>query len=97
MLPGNKYWNGLLREYYGPRAATYFKFLIESLKEGNNFQMKSWRREWIKLTNDWQNSRNAFAVESVGNAVNISRWLYNKYLLTPDIESFNQASVSHII
>nr|XP_048329041.1 alpha-N-acetylglucosaminidase-like [Ziziphus jujuba var. spinosa] len=94
---GNKYWNGLLRDYYGPRAAIYFKFLIESLKEGNNFQLKSWRREWIKLTNDWQNSRNTFAVESGGNALNISRWLYNKYLLTPDIESFNQASASHII
>lgn len=96
-LPGNKYWSGLLRDYYGPRAAIYFKFLIKSLKEGNGFQLKSWRREWIKLTNDWQSSRKVYAVESVGDTLNISRWLYNKYLLMPVIESVIEASASHII
>ncbi|KAM7471348.1 hypothetical protein LguiA_009531 [Lonicera macranthoides] len=80
---GNKYWSGLLRDYYGPRAAIYFKFLIESLEKGEGFGLKNWRREWIKLTNDWQNSRKLFPVESVGDALNISRWLYNKYLQDP--------------
>lgn len=87
MLPlyfsGNKYWSGLLRDYYGPRAAIYFKFLIESLEKGDGFGLKNWKREWIKLTNNWQNSRKLFPVESVGGALNISRWLYNKYLQDP--------------
>ncbi|GMY24880.1 alpha-N-acetylglucosaminidase-like isoform X1 [Fagus crenata] len=76
----------LLRDYdyHGPRAAIYFNFLIESLEKGHDFQLKDWRREWIKLTNDWQRSRKAFPVESTGNALNTSRWLYNKYLRSPD-------------
>ncbi|KAJ6672454.1 ALPHA-N-ACETYLGLUCOSAMINIDASE [Salix viminalis] len=77
---GNKYWSGLLKDYYGPRAAIYFNFLARSLENGHGFQLKDWRREWIKLTNNWQKSRKIFPVESNGNALNISRWLYYKYL-----------------
>ncbi|OAY83861.1 Alpha-N-acetylglucosaminidase [Ananas comosus] len=77
---GNKYWNGLLREYYGPRAAIYFKYLIESMAKGVSFPLEDWRREWISLTNKWQSSRNIFTVKATGDALNISRWLYDKYL-----------------
>lgn len=77
---GNKYWSGLLRDYYGPRAAIYFKYLIESLEEGKGFNLKAWRREWIKLTNSWQSSRNVFPLKSRGNALNVSQWLFQKYL-----------------
>ncbi|MBA0633965.1 hypothetical protein Godav_029879 [Gossypium davidsonii] len=77
---GNKYWSGLLRDYYGPRAAIYFKILIESVENGEDFKLHKWRREWIKLTNNWQSSRKLFPVKSSGNAVSISRSLYNKYL-----------------
>ncbi|KAH0704579.1 hypothetical protein KY285_018857 [Solanum tuberosum] len=77
---GNKYWSGLLRDYYGPRAAIYFKYLTESLEEGKGFDLKAWRREWIKLTNSWQSSRNVFPVKSTGNALNVSQWLFEKYL-----------------
>ncbi|XP_044484414.1 alpha-N-acetylglucosaminidase-like [Mangifera indica] len=76
---GNKYWSGLLRDYYGPRAAIYFKYLIESLENGHGFRLKEWRREWIKLTNDWQSNRNLYPVESSGDALKTSRLLYNKY------------------
>ncbi|XP_060204807.1 alpha-N-acetylglucosaminidase-like [Lycium barbarum] len=77
---GNKYWSGLLRDYYGPRAAIYFKYLIESLEEGNGFNLRAWRRDWIKLTNSWQSSRNVFPVKSTGDALNVSQWLFEKYL-----------------
>ncbi|KAH1126584.1 hypothetical protein GYH30_015538 [Glycine max] len=77
---GNKYWNGLLHDYYGPRAAIYFKYLRESLESGEDFKLRGWRREWIKLTNEWQKRRNIFPVESNGDALNTSRWLFNKYL-----------------
>ncbi|KAF6143277.1 hypothetical protein GIB67_039060 [Kingdonia uniflora] len=82
---GNKYWSGLLRDYYGPRAAIYFKYLLKSLEEGNGFQLRDWRRDWIKLTNDWQSGRNIFPVESKGDALHTSRWLYGKYLSIPEI------------
>ncbi|KAI4303870.1 hypothetical protein MLD38_039456 [Melastoma candidum] len=77
---GNKYWNGLLKDYYLPRAAIYFDNLKESLEKGHNFQLKKWRREWIKLTNNWQNSRSVFPIKSSGHALKISQQLYNKYL-----------------
>ncbi|KAK4493383.1 hypothetical protein RD792_017717 [Penstemon davidsonii] len=81
---GNKYWSGLLRGYYGPRAAVYFKFLVQSLEKGDGFRLSQWRREWIKLTNDWQSSKNVFLTKSTGNAINISRLLYDKYLKDHD-------------
>lgn len=77
---GNKYWSGLLHDYYGPRAAIYFKYLRESLEKGKDFKLIEWRKEWIKLTNEWQKSRNIFPVESKGDALITSRWLFNKYL-----------------
>ncbi|RDX83754.1 Alpha-N-acetylglucosaminidase, partial [Mucuna pruriens] len=77
---GNKYWSGLLRDYYGPRAAIYFKYLKESLERGEDFKLIEWRREWVKLTNEWQKRRNIFPTESRGDALNTSRWLFNKYL-----------------
>lgn len=81
---GNKYWSGLLRDYYGPRAAIYFKYLQESLQKGSGFDLDSWRREWVKLTNDWQKSRKTFPVKAIGNALNTSSWLYDKHLLDPE-------------
>ncbi|KAH7550411.1 hypothetical protein JRO89_XS13G0187400 [Xanthoceras sorbifolium] len=77
---GNKYWSGLLRDYYGPRAAIYFKYLIESLEKGHGFRLKDWRREWIELTNDWQSSTNLYPVKSFGDTLDTSRWLFDKYL-----------------
>ncbi|KAL5813955.1 hypothetical protein ACOSQ4_024596 [Xanthoceras sorbifolium] len=77
---GNKYWSGLLRDYYGPRAAIYFKYLIESLENGHGFRLKDWRREWIELTNDWQSSTNLYPVKSFGDTLDTSRWLFDKYL-----------------
>ncbi|KAL2253990.1 UNVERIFIED_CONTAM: Alpha-N-acetylglucosaminidase [Sesamum indicum] len=85
---GNKYWSGLLRDYYGPRAAIYFKFLIQSLESGDGFRLRQWRKEWIKLTNDWQNRSNVFPTKSTGDALNVSRRLYKKYLEEPDSHEF---------
>ncbi|XP_026423582.1 alpha-N-acetylglucosaminidase-like [Papaver somniferum] len=82
---GNKYWSGLLRDYYGPRAAIYFRCLLESLEKGQGFSLNEWRKKWIKLTNDWQNSRNIYTVKSRGDAFNTSRWIYDKYLRNNDV------------
>ncbi|KAI3985186.1 hypothetical protein MKX01_015120 [Papaver californicum] len=77
---GNKYWSGLLQDYYGPRAAIYFRYLLESLEKGQGFSLNEWRKEWVKLANDWQNGRNIYPVKSTGDALNTSRWIYDKYL-----------------
>ena len=76
----NKYWSGLLRDYYRPRAAIYFKYLILSMEKSEPFALEEWRREWISLTNNWQSDRKVFATTATGDALNISRLLYVKYL-----------------
>ncbi|XP_022135500.1 alpha-N-acetylglucosaminidase-like [Momordica charantia] len=94
---GNKYWSGLLGDYYGPRAAIYFKFLKESLENGYGFPLSNWRREWIKLTNDWQNSRKVFPVEISGDAIDTSRWLYRKYMQILESYDHNESATARQI
>ncbi|RCV35752.1 hypothetical protein SETIT_7G265200v2 [Setaria italica] len=81
----NKYWSGLLRDYYGPRAAIYFKHLLLSMEKNAPFSLEEWRREWISLTNNWQSDRKVFATTATGDALNISRSLYMKYLRNADL------------
>ncbi|XP_039131120.1 alpha-N-acetylglucosaminidase-like [Dioscorea cayenensis subsp. rotundata] len=83
---GNKYWSGLLRDYYEPRAAIYFKYMLNSLLAGHEFELENWRREWIDLTNTWQNSKKVFTGKASSDALNVSRWLYNKYLQNTSFE-----------
>lgn len=86
-VAGNKYWSGLLQDYYGPRAAIYFKYLLASMVKGESFPLEDWRREWISLTNKWQSSRKVFTVKASGDTLNISRWLYDKYLQNASSQS----------
>ncbi|XP_062226954.1 alpha-N-acetylglucosaminidase-like [Phragmites australis] len=81
----NKYWSGLLRGYYGPRAAIYFKHLLLSMDKNEPFALEDWRREWISLTNNWQSDRKLFPTTPTGDALNISRSLYMKYLRSPNL------------
>jgi alpha-N-acetylglucosaminidase len=83
-VAANKYWSGLLRDYYGPRAAIYFKYLILSLEKNKPFALEEWRREWIRLTNNWQSDRKVFTTTATGDALNISRSLFIKYLSNAD-------------
>ncbi|RZS11410.1 hypothetical protein BHM03_00042760 [Ensete ventricosum] len=92
---GNKYWSGLLLDYYRPRACIYFKYMIDSLVKGESFPLEDWRRDWIGLTNKWQSSRNLFTVKASGDALNISRWLYDKYLFTDNLQSLYMGSNYH--
>jgi Alpha-N-acetylglucosaminidase (NAGLU) C-terminal domain len=79
-VSGNKYWSGLLRDYYEPRARIYFEYLLSSMQTGKSFPLPDWRRDWIHLTNSWQKSRQVYPTKATGNAYNISRWIFDKYL-----------------
>ncbi|PWZ41645.1 Alpha-N-acetylglucosaminidase [Zea mays] len=81
----NKYWSGLLQDYYGPRAAIYFKHLLLSMENNAPFALKEWRREWISLTNNWQSDRKVFSTTATGDPLNISQSLYRKYLSNADL------------
>ncbi|KAL0561845.1 hypothetical protein IC582_002290 [Cucumis melo] len=75
----NKYWSGLLEGYYLPRALTYFYYLSKSLRKNESFHLEDWRREWILFSNKWQAASELYPVKAKGNAVAISKALYEKY------------------
>ena len=78
--PANKFWSGLLKSYYLPRASKYFAYLTRSLQENQSFQLEEWRKDWISYSNEWQSGKEVYAVEATGDALAIARSLYRKYL-----------------
>ncbi|CAL4939486.1 unnamed protein product [Urochloa decumbens] len=75
----NKFWSGLLKRYYLPRASKYFAYLTRSLQENRSFQLEEWRKDWISYSNEWQSGKELYAVKATGDALAISRSLYRKY------------------
>uniref|UniRef100_A0A7C9A0G0 Alpha-N-acetylglucosaminidase n=1 Tax=Opuntia streptacantha TaxID=393608 RepID=A0A7C9A0G0_OPUST len=76
----NKFWSGLLRDYYLPRATTYFNHLREALRENRTFRLDAWRREWITHSNKWQTDTKLYPVSSEGNSLAMAKKLFKKYL-----------------
>lgn len=75
----NKFWSGLLKSYYLPRASKYFAYLTRSLQENRSFQLEEWRKDWISYSNEWQSGKELYAVKATGDALAIARSLYRKY------------------
>ncbi|CAH9108142.1 unnamed protein product [Cuscuta epithymum] len=75
----NKFWSGLLENYYLPRAAMYFGHLSRSLKENVEFKVEEWRKEWIAFSNQWQRGTELYPVKAQGDALAIANSLYQKY------------------
>ncbi|KAL5716188.1 alpha-N-acetylglucosaminidase [Ranunculus cassubicifolius] len=76
----NKFWSGLLEDYYLPRASTYFRYLSTSLQQNESFKLEEWRREWILYSNKWQSNTNLYPVKAKGDPLSISKALFKKYL-----------------
>lgn len=76
----NKFWSGLLAEYYLPRASSYFSYLLRSVLENESFRLEEWRREWISYSNKWQLGTEVYPVKARGDALAISESLFKKYL-----------------
>nr|XP_043623861.1 alpha-N-acetylglucosaminidase isoform X1 [Erigeron canadensis] len=75
----NKFWSGLLVDYYLPRASMYFNRLSKSLRENTTFEIIKWRKEWISYSNKWQQDTKLYPVKARGDALAISASLYQKY------------------
>ncbi|KAK6140422.1 hypothetical protein DH2020_025832 [Rehmannia glutinosa] len=75
----NKFWSGLLEDYYLPRASMYFTRLLKSLKENEDFKLEEWRKEWIAFSNKWQGGMELYPVKAQGDALAIAKELYQKY------------------
>ncbi|XP_056164227.1 alpha-N-acetylglucosaminidase-like isoform X2 [Syzygium oleosum] len=75
----NKFWSGLLEDYYLPRASSYFSYLTKSLRENEKFELEEWRKEWISYSNNWQSETQIYAVKAKGDALEIAKTLYKNY------------------
>ncbi|XP_027340103.1 alpha-N-acetylglucosaminidase isoform X2 [Abrus precatorius] len=75
----NKFWSGLLKSYYLPRALTYFSHLSESLRQNEKFKLIEWRKQWISQSNKWQEGNELYPGKAKGDALDISQALYEKY------------------
>jgi alpha-N-acetylglucosaminidase len=62
-------------------ATIHFKFKTQSLENGHvRFPVKGLEKRMDKASKQLAESRKIIPVESNGNALNISRWLFYKYL-----------------
>ncbi|THU57890.1 hypothetical protein C4D60_Mb03t08340 [Musa balbisiana] len=75
----NKFWSGLLRSYYLPRASTYFSYLSRSLQQNTDFALEKWRMDWISYSNNWQEGTEVYPTKAAGNSIAISKALLEKY------------------
>ncbi|GMH20615.1 hypothetical protein Nepgr_022456 [Nepenthes gracilis] len=75
----NKFWSGLLVDYYLPRASTYFDRMLTSLRKNEAFRLDEWREEWISYSNEWQMGRKLYPSTARGDAVAVANRLYKKY------------------
>lgn len=75
----NKFWSGLLEDYYLPRASTYFDHLRKSLQDNEIFRIDVWRKDWISYSNKWQSDTKIYPVKGRGDALSIATRMYQKY------------------
>ncbi|KAJ4711588.1 Alpha-N-acetylglucosaminidase [Melia azedarach] len=78
----NKFWSGLLEDYYLPRASTYFGYMSKSLREKDVFQLERWRKQWIVISSHWQRGQKLYPTEAKGDSLAIAKQLYDKYLVS---------------
>ncbi|WP_183559813.1 alpha-N-acetylglucosaminidase [Mucilaginibacter sp. SP1R1] len=76
----NRQWAGLIKGYYKPRWALFFKELDKSLSSGTTFdsnafdkQVKDWEWQWVNKHD------NAYPNTITGSAVEVSKQLFEKY------------------
>ncbi|GAV88459.1 NAGLU domain-containing protein/NAGLU_N domain-containing protein/NAGLU_C domain-containing protein [Cephalotus follicularis] len=75
----NKFWSGLLEGYYLPRASIYFSYLSNRLRKNEKFKFEEWMQEWISFSNKWQEGTELYPVKAKGDALAISKSMYEKY------------------
>jgi alpha-N-acetylglucosaminidase len=54
---------------------------LKSLQENESFKLKEWRREWISFSNQWQEGIELYPVKAKGDALAISKALYEEYFV----------------
>ncbi|MDR3652442.1 MAG: alpha-N-acetylglucosaminidase [Paludibacter sp.] len=78
----NRQWNGLMRSYYLPRWIEFIHRLDDSILTGKPFDEKGFAAWSTTFEQNWvDNTPDTFQEKESGNAVQISRRLFEKYRL----------------
>ena len=81
--PLNEYacrqWSGLLNDFYKPRWELFFSRAAKSLNERNTLDLKKFNDEVSEWEWKWVNQRKNYPVQPIGNPVNTSIEMYQKY------------------
>jgi alpha-N-acetylglucosaminidase len=81
--PLNEYacrqWSGLLNDFYKPRWELFFNRAVKSLNEKTTLDLKKFNEEVSDWEWKWVNQRKDYSVQPIGNPVNTSIEMYQKY------------------
>ncbi len=70
---------GLMKDYYGERWKILLHDAIKSVEQGTPLEDKSVLNKVNELSWNWSESSNSYSSSPVGNCMEISKRLYNKY------------------
>ena len=75
-----KQWAGLVKDYYTPRWGMFFDTIQENLQNGEAFDEKTFRKEFIeKLGKPFTMDKKLYPVETIGDSVAVALSLYKKW------------------
>jgi alpha-N-acetylglucosaminidase len=75
----SKHWSGLIRDYYVPRATLLMKQAIKDRTAGRSLNQTEVSRLHAQLAYKWTTDEKKYSVLPNGDAVSISRSMYEKY------------------
>lgn len=75
----NRQWNGLIKGFYKPRWAQFFKLLESSLQSGKTADLAAFETQIRAFEWKWVNSHDKYAAVPKGDAVKAVVRLYEKY------------------
>lgn len=75
----SKEWSGLISGYYHVRWKWYLDELSKALRAGKEFDNDKFQEELRKWMYEWSDARETYPDEPVGNSVEISKRLWDKY------------------
>lgn len=72
-------WAGLTSDYYAKRWNIYINSLVEALEKGTDFDTEKLENDIKQIEESWVNSTNIIKVDSKGDLLEYSKYLFNKY------------------
>ena len=78
-----KEWSGLVGGFYAKRWEMFFRRQQEALDTGRPFDAAAGNAELLRFENEWAAGRELYPAEPRGDALSVSRRLYDQYVPQP--------------